>query len=97
MISVRSKESMVRETQVLASHYNFKAISMTLAGRLQISRTGACDLQETRDRVPTKFCLFSRTVPASKGHIMTNNAEKLRVIAAVSKVKKVFVRSGIRF
>ena len=96
MISVRSKESMVREAQELSSHDNFKGYIHDVGGPTANFQGPACDLQEKRGPCPTKFCLFPEPCRHLKEY-HDQYAEKLRAIAAVSKVKKVFVRSGIRF
>ena len=67
-----------------------------LGGLLLISVIPACEKQLTKGACPNKQCLF----PEPCKNLRADHSDYislLRKLRAIPKVKKVFIRSGIRF
>jgi uncharacterized radical SAM protein YgiQ len=92
----RSEESVVNEAMDVVSMPGFKGYIHDVGGPTANFRYPACDKQIKHGVCPDKRCLAPKPCPNLKvDH--TEYARLLRKIAAIPKVKKVFVRSGIRF
>lgn len=96
MITVRSTASLVREAVTLSLHPDFKGYIHDLGGPTANFQGPACHQQETKGPCPGKMCLW----PKPCGNLLDSHAEyraKLNAVRAVMGVKKVFIRSGIRY
>ena len=96
VISSRSKESLVEEAKAITMMPNFKGYIHDLGGpTANFSRT-ACDKQEKFGACVNKECLNPK--PCSNLIVdHTKYVDILRSLRALPKVKKVFIRSGIRY
>lgn len=95
-ITTRSKESIINEAKLLTSLPDFKGYIHDVGGPTANFRRPSCDGQETRGLCKGKKCLAPTPCPRLKAN-HTEYLEILRAVRALPKVKKVFVRSGIRY
>ena len=96
--SVRSRsiESCVQEARQIASMPDFKGYIHDVGGPTANFRSPSCTRQLTEGICPNRKCLAPKPCPNLKvDH--SEYIELLNQIAAVPGVKKVFIRSGIRF
>lgn len=95
-ISVRSHESVIKEAKLLTQMPDFKGYIHDVGGPTANFRRPSCDGQLKKGLCPDKKCLAPNVCPAVK---VTHEdyLELLRELRALPKVKKVFIRSGIRF
>ncbi|MBQ7356088.1 MAG: YgiQ family radical SAM protein [Clostridia bacterium] len=92
----RSEESVLREAKIIASMPDFKGYINDVGGPTANFRYPACDKQKTDGVCPNRKCLAPKPCKNLKiDH--KEYAELLSKIEAIDGVKKVFVRSGIRF
>ncbi len=92
----RSIESVVNEVKELTKLPDFKGYIHDVGGPTANFRYSACDKQEKFGVCKNKRCLAPKPCPNLKvDH--SEYIELLRAIRAVDGVKKVFIRSGIRF
>ena len=92
----RSVESCVKEAELLASLPDFKGYIHDVGGPTANFRNPACKKQIERGVCPDRRCLFPKPCP----NLIADHSEYvdlLEKIEAVPGVKKVFIRSGIRF
>ena len=95
-ISVRSHESVLSEAHEISNMPDFKGYIHDVGGPTANFRFSACDAQQKRGVCADKKCLAPTKCPAVKvDH--TDYLDLLRKLRALPKIKKVFVRSGIRF
>lgn len=96
VISTRSKDSLVEEAKHITEMDNFKGYIHDLGGpTANFSRT-ACDKQERFGACVNRECLHPKPCANLKvDH--TRYVEMLRALREIPKVKKVFIRSGIRY
>lgn len=96
VISTRSKENIVEEGKLITEMPNFKGYIHDVGGpTANFSRT-ACDKQIEHGTCKHKECLFPK--PCANMLVdHTRYLEILRELRELPKVKKVFVRSGIRY
>lgn len=95
-IQVRSRESIVREARLMLSEPDFKGYIHDVGGPTANFRHPSCDKQLTQGVCKNKQCLFPQPCKNLKvDH--SDYLELLRELRALPKVKKVFIRSGIRF
>ena len=92
----RSIESCVREAEIIAAMPDFKGYIHDVGGPTANFRHPACDKQIEKGVCPNKRCLFPKPCPNLKAD-HSEYIDLLCAIEAVPKVKKVFIRSGIRF
>ena len=95
-ITTRSKESVVSEAKLLTELPDFKGYIHDIGGPTANFRHPSCKGQEKRGLCKGKKCL----APAPCPNLESNHAEYLdilRTVRALPKIKKVFVRSGIRY
>ena len=95
-ITTRSKESIVNEAKILTSLPDFKGYIHDIGGPTANFRRPSCDGQEKRGLCKGKKCLAPTICP----NLKSNHEEYLdilRTVRALPKVKKVFIRSGIRY
>ena len=96
IIQSRSKESLLREATLLTKMAGFKGYIHDVGGPTANFRHPSCEGQLKRGTCRGRECLGSRPCP----NLDTDHSEYLeilRAIRALPGVKKVFVRSGIRY
>ncbi len=92
----RSIESCVKEAEKIASLPEFKGYIHDVGGPTADFRHPACDKQLTHGVCTNKKCLAPKPCPNLKvDH--TEYVKLLKAIENVPGIKKVFIRSGIRF
>ena len=92
----RSIESVVREAEIIAAMPDFKGYINDVGGPTANFRYPSCDKQAECGVCPSKKCLAPTPCKNLKiDH--SEYAEMLRRVESVRGVKRVFVRSGIRF
>ncbi len=96
IIQTRSHESILEEAKLLTQDPDFKGYIHDVGGPTANFRQPACEKQLTCGACKNKQCLFPAPCKNLKAD-HTDYLELLRKLRAVPKVKKVFVRSGIRF
>ena len=92
----RSEESVLTEARKIAALPDFKGYINDVGGPTANFRYPSCDKQKECGMCPTKKCLS----PKPCKHLKVDHSEYARLlleIEKIDKVKKVFVRSGIRF
>ena len=96
IIQTRSHESIIEEAKLITQDKDFKGYIHDVGGPTANFRQPACKKQLTRGACPTKQCLFPKPC---KNLIVDHSdyIQLLRELRALPKVKKVFIRSGIRF
>ncbi|MBP3415067.1 MAG: YgiQ family radical SAM protein [Clostridia bacterium] len=95
-ITVRSKESVIREAQMLTKLEGFKGYIHDVGGPTANFRQPSCKKQLESGLCKGKRCLAPKPCPALEvDH--SDYLELLRELRKIKGVKKVFVRSGIRF
>jgi uncharacterized radical SAM protein YgiQ len=95
-IASRSAESMVREAEALTRLPSFKGYIHDLGGPTANFRASACRKTDESGACPDRLCLSPEPCPALEvDH--SDYLAALRAVEAVPGVKKVFIRSGIRF
>ena len=92
----RSEESVIKEAELIAAMPDFKGYINDVGGPTANFRYPSCDKQAECGVCPGKKCLAPTPCKNLKvDH--TEYAHMLREIEKIKGVKKVFVRSGIRF
>jgi uncharacterized radical SAM protein YgiQ len=95
-IRSRSRESLLREAGILTRLPDFKGYIHDLGGPTADFRSSACRKTDERGACPDRLCLSPEPCPALEvDH--GDYLDILRALRALPGVKKVFVRSGIRF
>ena len=92
----RSKESIVEEAKLITEMPNFKGYIHDVGGPTANFGRKACDKQEKFGACKNKECLF----PKPCNNLVVDHSKYLEILRALRelpKVKKVFVRSGIRY
>ena len=96
VISTRSKESLIEEAKKITEMENFKGYIHDVGGpTANFSRT-ACDKQLKYGACPKRECLH----PKPCDNLVVDHSryvDILRSLRELAKVKKVFIRSGIRY
>lgn len=95
-IQSRSHESLEREARLLTQHKDFKGYIHDVGGPTANFRTDACEKQKTHGVCTNRECLGSSPCPNLKAD-HSDYVSLLRRLRAIPGVKKVFIRSGIRF
>ena len=96
IMQTRSHESLVEEAKLITEDKDFKGYIHDVGGPTANFYHKACKKQEKYGACPNKQCLF----PKPCENLIINHDDYLallRKLRALPKVKKVFVRSGIRF
>ena len=95
-ISSRSKESIVAEAKLLTQDKDFKGYINDIGGPTANFYHPSCNQQLNNGTCPYKQCLFPKPCRNLKvSH--TDYLDILREVRNLPKVKKVFIRSGIRY
>lgn len=96
IIQTRSHESLLEEAKTLIQDPDFKGYIHDVGGPTANFRQPACTKQETHGACPSKQCLWPKPCQNLKiDH--SDYVELLRKLRNLDGVKKVFVRSGIRY
>ena len=96
VISTRSKESIIEEAKNITEMPNFKGYIHDVGGPTANFSREACDKQREHGACTHRECLFPKPCPNMKvDH--TRYLDILRELRTLPKVKKVFIRSGIRY
>ncbi len=96
IIQVRSHESIIEEAKKVIKDPDFKGYIHDVGGPTANFRHPACEKQLTHGVCPNKQCLFPSPCKNMKAD-HSDYLALLRKLRALPGVKKVFVRSGIRF
>ena len=96
VIQARSHESLVEETKLLTEDKDFKGYIHDVGGPTANFRYPACEKQLEHGACKNRQCLFPTPCKNLKAD-HTDYIELLRKLRSIPKVKKVFIRSGIRF
>lgn len=96
MMTARSKESLIEEAKKIIEMPDFKGYIHDVGGPTANFRKPSCTAQLSRGTCKGKECLF----PEPCGKLEVDHSEYFEILKALRElpgVKKVFVRSGIRF
>lgn len=96
IIQARSHESLLREARAMTKDKDFKGYIHDVGGPTADFRRPACDKQLKAGACPERQCLFPKPCPNLKAD-HSDYISLLRKLRAIPGVKKVFIRSGIRF
>lgn len=95
-IQSRSKESLVKEAIQMTEDSDFKGYIHDVGGPTANFRKDACSFQKKNGACKNRDCLG--TSPCKNVEVdHTEYVDILRTLRSLPKVKKVFIRSGIRF
>ncbi len=95
-VTARSRESLVREATVLTRLIGFKGYIHDVGGPTANFRASACSKMEKAGACQDRRCLAPEPCPSLRSD-HRDYVQVLRAIRAVPGVKKVFIRSGVRF
>ena len=96
MVTSRSHESVIAEVEAMTRHPLWKGYVSDVGGPTANFRAPSCDKQLKDGMCPLKHCL----TPTPCEHLKADHSDYLallRKLRAIPGVKKVFVRSGVRF
>ena len=96
IVQTRSHESILAEAEAMTKHPDFKGYIHDVGGPTANFRHPACGKQLKHGVCPAKQCLF----PSPCKNLQADHEDYvnlLRKLRSLPKVKKVFIRSGIRF
>lgn len=96
IIQARSHESIIAEANKMVWNPSFKGYIHDVGGPTANFRDTACDKQKTKGACPTKQCLW----PEPCKNLKVDHEDYLSLLTKLRQlpnVKKVFVRSGIRY
>ena len=96
IVTSRSKESIVEEGKLLTQQPGFKGFIHDVGGPTANFRHPACEKQLTKGTCSHRQCLFPEPCP----NIDSDHKDYIDILTSLRKlpkVKKVFVRSGIRY
>ncbi|MCB2292886.1 YgiQ family radical SAM protein [Clostridium algoriphilum] len=96
VIQNRSQQSIIDEAKLLTSLKNFKGYIHDIGGPTANFRHRACKLQEKVGVCRDKQCMF----PSPCKNLIIDHTEYLdllRKVRVIPNIKKVFIRSGIRY
>ncbi len=95
-VTSRSKESIIKEAKLLTTLKNFKGYIHDIGGPTANFRRPSCDFQLEHGLCKGKKCLAPKPCP----NLIANHTEYLDILRSVRSlpnIKKVFIRSGIRY
>jgi len=95
-LSIRSEESVLQEAQTLVADPRFKGYIHDIGGPTANFRINGCSKLESGDWCRHRHCLYPSPCP----NLRVDHAaylSLLRKVRSIPGVKKVFIRSGIRF
>ncbi len=96
IIQTRSQESILREAVRMTKDPDFKGYIHDVGGPTANFRLPSCQKQLTKGVCPGKQCLFPKPCRNLRAD-HSDYVDLLRKLRALPGVKKVFIRSGIRF
>ena len=96
IIQARSHQSIIREAKIIAQSPDFKGYIHDVGGPTANFRFPACKKQIGSGACKEKQCLFPKPCPNME-ITHTDYLKLLRELRKIPGVKKVFVRSGIRY
>ena len=96
IVQVRSHESLVREAEEMLKEPDFKGYIHDVGGPTANFRHPSCEKQLCQGVCKNRQCLFPSPCPNLKAD-HSDYLTLLRKLRALPGVKKVFIRSGIRF
>lgn len=96
IVQVRSHESILQEAMIMTKESDFKGYIHDVGGPTANFRKTSCDKQLTHGVCISKQCLFPKPC-ANLTVEHTDYIALLRKLRKLPNVKKVFIRSGIRF
>lgn len=95
-VTSRSKESILNEVRLLTKQPNFKSYINDIGGPSANFRNPSCETQKKNGLCKGKKCLAPKPCP----NLISDHKEYLEILREarqIEGVKKVFIRSGIRF
>ncbi len=95
-VQVRSHDSLIREAKAMTEDPEFKGYIHDVGGPTADFRRPACEKQKEKGVCTNKQCMY----PEICKNMVVDHSDYialLRKLRALPKVKKVFIRSGIRF
>lgn len=95
-VTSRSKESIMNEAKLLTTLKNFKGYIHDIGGPTANFRKPSCDFQLEHGLCKGKKCLAPKPCP----NLIADHSEYLDILRSVRSlpnIKKVFIRSGIRY
>jgi len=95
-ITSRSRESILREAKLLSAMPDFKGYIHDVGGPTANFRSSSCLIQKEKGMCRGKKCLAPKPCP----NLRVDHKEYLSILREIRKIKgikKVFIRSGIRF
>ena len=95
-VQVRSHESIIEEAKEIIQDKDFKGYIHDVGGPTANFRQPSCEKQMSVGVCKNRQCLFPKPCPNMKAD-HSDYLELLRKLRSLPKVKKVFIRSGIRF
>lgn len=96
VVQTRSHRSLLEEAREMTQEAEFKGYIHDVGGPTADFRAPACRKQLTKGACRERACLFPKPCPnLTADH--SDYVRLLRELKALPKVKKVFIRSGIRF
>ena len=96
IIQARSHESILKEAELMIKDPDFKGYIHDVGGPTANFRFPACEKQLTKGTCPNRQCLY----PTPCKNLRADHADYVSLLRKLRKlpgVKKVFVRSGVRF
>ena len=96
IIQTRSHESLVEEAKMMTQDKDFKGYIHDVGGPTANFRAPSCQKQLTKGVCPNKQCLFPKPCKNLRAD-HRDYIKLLRELRRIDGVKKVFIRSGIRF
>ena len=96
IIQTRSHESLIDEAKIMIQDPNFKGYIHDVGGPTANFRQPSCEKQENHGACPTRQCLW----PKACRNLKVDHSDYLSLLKKLREldgVKKVFVRSGIRY
>ncbi len=96
IVQARSHESIIREAEICIKDPDFKGYIHDVGGPTAQFRKPSCKKQMTYGTCMNRKCLFPKPCPNLEAD-HSDYLELLRKLRALPGVKKVFIRSGIRF
>lgn len=95
-VQVRSHESIIEEAKLITQDKDFKGYIHDVGGPTANFRQPSCEKQMNVGVCKNRQCLFPKPCPNMKAD-HSDYLQLLRKLRNLPKVKKVFIRSGIRF
>ncbi len=96
IVQVRSHESLIKEAEEMTKDPDFKGYIHDVGGPTADFRRPSCDKQLKHGVCTDRQCLFPKPCPNLKAE-HADYISLLRKLRSIKGVKKVFIRSGIRF